>query len=137
MGNILERPVSSVVSRSMCVTGFVVLAAIIVVIGIIDEAVPIAMDLTQVGVGVSQVLPVLVQALLTPPGGPVRRLFAALGVNSDDLTDRIALAASAPSVPDEPGRVLPAAINSPARSAVDAARRGRIDSTDRRRDDAG
>ena len=38
MGNILERPVSSVVSRSMCVTGFVVLAAIIVVIGIIDEA---------------------------------------------------------------------------------------------------
>jgi predicted ATPase len=39
------------------------------VLGIFDEAVPIPMDLTQVGVGVSQVLPVLVQALLTPPGG--------------------------------------------------------------------
>jgi hypothetical protein len=33
-----------------------------------DEAVPYYMDLTQVGVGVSQLLPVLVQVLVAPPG---------------------------------------------------------------------
>lgn len=52
---------SSVVSRELGNLGHV--------LGIFDDAVPVPMDLTQVGVGVSQVLPVLVQALLTPPGG--------------------------------------------------------------------
>jgi predicted ATPase len=39
------------------------------VLGIHDEALDRDLDLTQVGVGVSQVLPVVVQTLLTPTGG--------------------------------------------------------------------